>query len=359
MDVRFERAKKEQLKLRMAIAGPSGSGKTYTGLIAARAFAGKSGKVAVIDTQNGQAKLYADEFNFDTIIMDDDFGSAGRKGFHPRNFIDLITLAENEGYDVIVIDSLTHAWNGPGGVLSIVDLEATRAKSSFNAWAVGSKIHAELIAAILSSKCHIICTLRSKMAYAQEYDEKTGKTKVRKLGTEPIQREGTEYEFDFICDIDINHIMSMSKSRCKSLSDRIIDKPQDDFFLEMKQWLDSGEAQQKPKKETKTNHPPTPHKHDAKPTTQDIISEQEENELESALTECFPTIMEEDNGKSPMPFSMNHEQYEYLKKLCKYKIYDETIDGFTYRIPGKDKYISQSDAEMLVTKVFNRIKGIE
>lgn len=217
MAIVIKRAQKFESKLRMAIAGPSGSGKTYTALTLATPLAGDKG-VIVIDTERGSAAKYADRFTFDVIELDT---------FAPENYIEAIHAAEQGGYGVLVIDSLSHEWSGPGGMLEMVDTIAKRNKSgnSFTAWGEATPRHNRLIDAITRCKLHVIVTLRSKQEYALERDERTGKTAPRKIGMAPIQRDGVEYEMDLFAEMTIENTMLIQKSRLSELSNAVIDKP--------------------------------------------------------------------------------------------------------------------------------------
>jgi hypothetical protein len=228
----FVKAEKSQAKLRLAIDGPTGSGKTFTALIAATVMA-TGGKIAVIDTERRSSALYADKFSFDAAYLEK---------FSPQHYIELIQAAEESGYDVIVIDSLSHAWEGEGGALDMVDAAQKRSQSgnSFTAWKDVTPIHRRLIDAMVQSKCHIIATMRSKMEYAIEKDERTGKNTVRKLGLAPIQRQGMEYEFTIVGDMDTDHNLVITKSRCDFIADAAINKPSAKFFQQILDWLNTG-----------------------------------------------------------------------------------------------------------------------
>jgi DNA polymerase III delta prime subunit len=182
----FKQAIKQEAKLRLAIAGPSGSGKTYTALAIATNL---GGKVALVDTEHGSASKYADKFSFDVMEM--------QPPFSPDRFIAAIKDAQQVGYGTLVLDSLSHAWNGTGGLLEIVDQIAARSssKNTFAAWKEGTPIYNKLIDAIIQSNINIIATMRTKQDYVLEADER-GKQKPVKIGMNPIQRDGFEYEFD-------------------------------------------------------------------------------------------------------------------------------------------------------------------
>lgn len=228
----FQKATRKQAKARVAIDGPAGSGKTYTSLIAAKSLA-NGGKIAVIDTERGSASLYADEFDFDVVELNN---------YNPRNYIQAIHEAERAGYAVIVIDSMSHAWEGEGGVLDLHDAAVKRQKTenSFTAWKDVTPIHREFVDAMLQSPCHIIATMRAKMEYVQE--EVNGRKQVRKIGMAPVQRSGTEYEFTVVCDMDIEHTLTVTKSRCKPIADKVARLPNDTFFNVLRDWLNSGDA---------------------------------------------------------------------------------------------------------------------
>lgn len=241
----FQKARKTQSKLRLAIDGPSGAGKTYTALIAASAMA-NGGKIAVIDTERNSASLYADKFNFDVACLDN---------FNPNNYINAIHEAEQAGYAVIVIDSLSHAWEGEGGVLDMHD-DATKRSRSENGWAAWrdvTPVHRDLVDAILQSPVHIISTMRSKMDYVQTTEN--GSTKIKKVGMAPIQRAGMEYEFTIVGDMDVDHNFIVTKSRCDFIADAVVKKPDAVFFKKILDWLNSGDAQPVTSREAEQRSP--------------------------------------------------------------------------------------------------------
>ncbi len=228
----FRRATKSQAKLRMAIMGPSGSGKTYTALSVAGALASATGRVAVIDTEHGSASKYGDRFSFDVLELND---------YHPQQYIDAIQAAGSGDYDVLVIDSLSHAWNGSGGVLEIVDKAARRSesKNSFAAWRDATPLHNQLVEALLAAPLHLIATMRSKTEYVLERDER-GKMTPRKVGLAPVQREGMEYEFDVVAEMDMQNTLFVTKTRIPRLSGKVIPYPGAALGETLKAWLMDG-----------------------------------------------------------------------------------------------------------------------
>lgn len=223
----FKKAVKKQSKLRMAISGPSGAGKTYTALT----IANQLGRTAVLDTEHGSASKYADLFEFDTLIME--------APFDPLRYIEAIKAAADAGYEALVIDSLSHAWSGAGGLLEQVDKVAAkmRTSNSFAAWKELTPVQAQLVEALLAARLHIIATMRSKQEYIIEKDDK-GKNQVRKVGLAPVQRDGIEYEFDVFAEMDHDNTMIVSKSRCPELANEVIKKPGKRLAETLKAWLD-------------------------------------------------------------------------------------------------------------------------
>ena len=234
MPFQFQTAVREQLKARVAIDGPSGAGKTWDMLVCLTALAGPNGKIAVIDTERGSARLYADFFKFDVLELPMD-----HRMFSPAVYIEAIKAAEAAGYDAIGVDSLSHAWEGEGGALSLVDQAAAKNKgNSYVAWRNVTPLQTKLVDAMLQCKAHVVITMRSKMDYVQT--EKDGRKTIEKIGMAPIQRAGMEYEFTMVCDVDTDHRLIVSKSRCAALADRQVVKPDVKFFQELADWLAGG-----------------------------------------------------------------------------------------------------------------------
>jgi cytidylate kinase len=226
----FKKATKQQSKLRMALVGPSGSGKTYTSLAVAK---GLGERVALIDTERGSASKYSDLFNFDVLELDT---------FSPQKYVDAIHAAQAEGYDVLVIDSLSHAWMGKDGALEQVDKAAarTQAKNNFTAWREVTPMHNALVDAILQSRMHVIVTMRVKTEYVMEKDERSGKTAPRKVGLAPVQRDGLEYEFDVVADLDLDNQFIVSKTRCPALRGEVFKEANGQVSSILRAWLDDG-----------------------------------------------------------------------------------------------------------------------
>lgn len=236
----FQKATKKQAKARIGIIGPSGSGKTYTALLLAT---GLGQKIAVIDTEHGSASKYADRFEFDVLELDN---------YHPQKYIDAIKEAGALGYDVLIIDSLSHAWAGTDGALELADKNSVKyGGNKFAAWRDVTPLHNKLVEAIITSPCHVIATMRAKMQYIQTQDDK-GKTIIKKVGLEPIQRDGMEYEFDIVADMDIDHNLVITKTRCEALDGLVVNKPGKELAETIKAWLTDGAKIEKPQQPAET-----------------------------------------------------------------------------------------------------------
>lgn len=222
----FKKAERKKAYLKIAMCGVSGSGKTYSALQLAR---GLGNNIAMIDTENGSGELYSDLCSYDICSIS--------APFEHTKYIKAIKEAEADGYDVLIIDSLTQAWNGAGGLLEKQE-QLARTKWKGNSWAAWRDItpmHEQLVQAILQSKIHVIATMRSKQEYIQTDDKK-----IKKVGMAPQQREGMDYEFTIVFDIDRdNHEASASKDRTGLFDNKIgIITPETGKMI--KDWCESG-----------------------------------------------------------------------------------------------------------------------
>lgn len=197
--MQFNKAERKRSKLRLAIAGVSGSGKTTAALQIAK---GLGGKIAMIDTENGSSSLYSDKFDFDVLELE--------APYSPERYIEAIEAAEKAGYETVIIDSLSHEWDGTGGCLEInAMLASTKYKNnSYAAWNEVTPRHQKLLEKIVTSKIHLIATVRSKAEIVKEGN------KVFKVGMKYIMRDGFEYEFTTVFDLSHEgHYAMVSKDR--------------------------------------------------------------------------------------------------------------------------------------------------
>jgi hypothetical protein len=232
MGLAFKKAEKKQAKLRLALTGPSGAGKTFSGLLIA---SGMGKRIAVIDTENRSAAKYAGEPgipDFDVVEIE--------PPYTVQKYTEAMKAAIEAGYEVLLIDSISHAWAGEGGLLQKKEALDVRGGNSYTNWAPVTKEHEQFKSALLNCPIHLIVTMRSKQDYVLETNDK-GKSAPRKVGLAPIQRDGMEYEFDLVLDVAMDHNASVSKSRLRSFDGRLF-TPDKKTGHELLAWLNAGAA---------------------------------------------------------------------------------------------------------------------
>lgn len=203
---------RKKLKLRMALTGVSGGGKTLGALYIAYGITHDWGKICLIDTERERGCAYAGRSDLPTETGTYLY-AALYAPYSPERYKEYVRqAAEAVGPDgVVIVDSLTHAWNNEGGVLELKDQIAARpGKNSYTAWNEAGKAQNSLINYILGVNCHTIVTMRSKMEYALQLNER-GKQEPVKLGLAPVQRDDTEYEFDIVLNVGRDHVATTSK----------------------------------------------------------------------------------------------------------------------------------------------------
>lgn len=238
--VDFETVTRQKSKLRMGLVGTSGSGKTLSSLYIAYGITNDWNKIALIDTEHERGRFYANRSDLPTPTGAFLYQSLSAP-YSPDKYIDyVISAAKAVGPDgVIIVDSLSHAWDNEGGVLDIKN-EIARTKTNnngFSAWDEAGKIQNRLINSILSVNAHTIVTMRAKMAYAMEQNEK-GKTVPVKIGLAPVQRENAEYEFDVVMNISRDHTACTSKDT--TFLDNFCGIIIPEIGKQLHEWLDNG-----------------------------------------------------------------------------------------------------------------------
>lgn len=186
----------------------------------------------MIDTENGSGDLYANLCDYDVETL--------TAPYSIQKYLSAIHEAESEGYDVLIIDSLSHAWTGEGGLLDVHSQITASMKSgnSYAAWGKITPMHNRLIETMLASNCHIIATMRSKTDYAQVMNDR-GRTEIRKVGLAPVQKDGMDYEFTVVFDLGMEHTVTVSKDRT-GLFDRQVFTITQDTGRTLKDWLNKG-----------------------------------------------------------------------------------------------------------------------
>lgn len=302
----FKKATKQQAKLRLALAGPAGSGKTFTSLLIAQSLAqSEGGRVAVIDTENGSASKYADLFDFDAVSL------TASSGFAPERYLEMLREAESAGYPVIVMDSLSHEWAGKDGILEAVDQAASQSNGNkFVAWGRVTPRHDKLVRAIVESPAHIVCTLRAKMEYVQERNER-GRTEIRAVGMKPIQRDELEYEFDVYGLLEQDNRLIVRKSRCPQLSGAVIEKPGTDVARVLIDWLSSGEA-----RAAVSDRPLAPPSADALAEDQNAVPTSAVSDAESSTRATTPISVDQRVADSAVLTGANPEPIDFQCADC-------------------------------------------
>lgn len=239
--------------LRMGLLGPSGSGKSFTALTVATSLGFEN--IAIIDTENKSARRYAKSFGRRFLSLE-------LSHFSPRDYIEALQEAQRARVEVLIVDSLSHAWAGKGGVLEMVDQSAKRqargaSQNSFNGWREVTPEHNRLVEALIQVPMHLIVTMRVKTEYIVEKDAQ-GKSVPKKVGMAPVQRDGLEYEFDVVGDITLDHELYVTKSRCPALSDAVLTRPGPELARALRAWIDGGEGAPPPPPDPTPSCSPAP-----------------------------------------------------------------------------------------------------
>jgi hypothetical protein len=234
----IRKAERRQAKLRLALTGVSGSGKSMGAI---KVAAGMGKKFVVIDTEHKSADLYANVAEFDVLTLD--------KPFTPEKYINAINYCEQQGYEIIIVDSLSHAWSGEGGVLDMHEIatQASASKNSYMAWKDVTPWQNKLVNTIIQSSAHMIITMRVKTHY--DVVDVGGKKKPIKIGLSPIQKEGMEYEFTAVLSLDKDsYLYTSSKDRTQIFEGKH-EKLSEETGKRIIEWLESGKSIEESEKE--------------------------------------------------------------------------------------------------------------
>jgi hypothetical protein len=327
--IQIKKAQRSKVKLKIGLSGVSGSGKTMSALLLAKGIAGDLSRVCVIDTENDSASLYADMGDFSTISISPPYS--------PQRYCEAIVAAsKSKQFDVLIIDSVSHEWDGSGGCLEIQESLGGR----FQDWAKVTPMHRQFIDCILQVPMHVITTARRKQDYTMEQNEK-GKAQPKKVGLKEVQREGFEYELTVNFDVEINHMALASKDRTGIFNSKVPFFINEEIGQKIKEWNEAGAD--KPVPEPK----PTPLP--AQPKTL-ADANAEPPPLDSG--DLFP---EEKGLKNYAPISMmqRNEMFELAKTNG---IAPEVIQNYM-----KEKFNKEKSMDLLVWEyedVLNQIKGV-
>lgn len=245
----FQKAQRIQTKIKLAIGGPSGSGKTMSSLLLGYGLikgehpdwddATCWDKICICDTENSSGALYVGARAGGYVIGQYNIIPI-EPPFEEQTLIDAISMCENHGMEVIILDSMTAFWQGEGGALQTQGKIAERTGNSFTSWKGVRADQTKMMNAILQSKCHIISAYRAKTEYVQEKNDK-GKTVVRNIGMGIIAEGNTEYEYSSFFLLDASHNAAAIKDRT-GLFDNQLFVITPETGKKIYQWLSEGEV---------------------------------------------------------------------------------------------------------------------
>jgi hypothetical protein len=225
--MQLRKATRKKAKIRLGLSAVSGGGKTYSAILIAKGLIGDLSKVAIIDTENGSADLYAHLGDFNVLPL--------TAPFTPERYIEAIKSCEKAGMEVIIIDSISHEWDGKGGCLEIVETLGGK----YQDWAKVTPRHQAFIEAILHSPSHIITTVRRKQDYEMIKDG--NKIRIEKGGLKEITREGFEYELTINLELDTQHNATASKDRTQLFMGKPAFVPSEKTGELIANWCEQGE----------------------------------------------------------------------------------------------------------------------
>jgi len=227
----LRKATRQKAKIRLGLSAVSGGGKTMSAILIAKGLAGGDlSKVVIIDTENGSADLYSHIGDYNVLPLE--------APYSPENYAKAIKTCEDAGMEVIIVDSITHEWDGKGGILEIHN---AMTGNSFANWASLTPRHQKFIDAILQSKCHVITTVRRKQEYEMTKDS-NGKTVIEKGGLKEITRDGFEYELTANLQLDMKHNATAMKDRTGLFMGKPEFVPTEETGKLILEWCENGVA---------------------------------------------------------------------------------------------------------------------
>lgn len=227
--MQLRKSERRKAKIKMALQAPSGAGKTMSAILLAQGLTdGDLSKVAVIDTENGSADLYAHLGEYNVISL--------KPPFTPQQYIQAIEVCEKAGMEVIIIDSISHNWD------YLLDYHSSLAGNSFTNWAKIKPLEKMFIDKILQADAHVIATMRTKQDYV--LNQRDGKFIPEKVGLKAVQRDGIDFEFTLVLDIDIKHFAVSSKDRTGLFMDKPEFKITSSTGQRILEWCNEGAAQE-------------------------------------------------------------------------------------------------------------------
>ena len=237
MAFKVKKARRQRRPLKIGLEGLSGSGKTFTALRLAFAMrrAGIGKRVVVADSENESAGLY-DGISIDGETWVDDTCDIPAEKQNPAGYTEAYEYLVGVGYDLVIVDSMTHAWKG---ALNRVDEIAARNKGDkFGAgWRAVTPEQERMMRVLTDPRAHLITTTRVKGEY-ERVGGGDGREKIKKVGMKADQRDGLEYEYDCVVRLDPEeHLAVVEKVRgCTAMDGRTGKSPGPDFWKPLFDW---------------------------------------------------------------------------------------------------------------------------
>ncbi len=224
--MQLQTAQRKRAKIKMALQAPSGAGKTYSSLLIAFGLCEDWNKIAVVDTENHSAELYAHLGAFNTLQLS--------APFTPEKYLQAIEVCEKAGMEVVILDSVTHEWE------YLIDFHSSLQGNSFTNWGKITPRHNAFVQKILNTQSHVISTIRTKQDYV--LNERNGKMVPEKVGLKSVQRDGLEYEFTLAFDLDMKNHALASKDRTGLFFGQPEQKLSIETGKQIRDWCNSGAA---------------------------------------------------------------------------------------------------------------------
>ena len=203
----FQTVTRQQCKASIMLEGLAGRGKSGTALLIARALASDWDKVYCIDTENNSLNLFTDipASTGDTFKDFKTVNLEPEDGYKPSNYLELRDMAIKAGAEVVIEDSISHAWQYEGGILTLVSNFAAKNPKGdkYAAWRDENIAREKnlLLSLLRSNKCHVITTVRVKEKFVPETDD-AGKMRIKSIGEQQIMQDDVKYEPDLVLHLE-------------------------------------------------------------------------------------------------------------------------------------------------------------
>src|SRR6266480_3085985 len=197
--------------LLIQLYGPPRSGKTYTALRVARGMVGPKGRIGVLDTESGRARLYSDKLPGGFVVGE------LTPPYTPRRYLEAIEEFLAYGVDILVVDSFSHCWEGPGGVLEMADQAEEHGKKGLMKWLMPKRDYKKLVSFLLSTRLHMILCSRAKQPILEAVVD--GEKTLLTQPWEPIQDKRLKYEMTIVVPMTLDGEYETEASRLKVPAD--------------------------------------------------------------------------------------------------------------------------------------------